>query len=151
LEDARLETAIGNKKVFSHTVTTTASRDAVWRLWTDTDCWNRWDLGLRSASSSARYLHAKAEGHIISCSGQRAKFKVTEWVEGEAYKFETALPLATLSVRRSFEPGPKTQFTHLVQFSGPLAALWALILGQGFRRALPPTMEQLSRLAEGNV
>lgn len=134
---------------FSHTAVTTASRSEIWRLWVDPESWSRWDLGLRSASTLGATLSGNATGEIVSLSGKRAHFRVTEWAEGMAYAFETELPLARLNIRRSFEPGRATRFTHAVRFSGPFAGLWALVLGRGFRRALPPTMVRLAWLAEG--
>ena len=141
--------ATGSSRAFSHTVTTRASRDCIWRLWVDTRTWANWDLGLSSAASATHLLRANAEGQIVSRAGQKAKFKVIEWQDGEAYAFRTSLPFAALNVRRTFEHGQQTRFTHAVHFSGPLAGLWAALLGRGFREALPPTMDQLVRLAEG--
>ena len=120
--------ATGSSRAFTHTVTTSASRDAVWRLWVDTRTWASWDFGLRSAASAQPTLHANAEGEIVSRAGQRARFKVTEWREGDAYAFRTSLPFAALTVRRSFEAGPQTRLTHAVHFSGPLGGLWAALL-----------------------
>lgn len=140
--------ASGSNRRFRHTVATTASRDAIWSLWTRPETWGSWDQGLKSAEGPPGGLMAGATGTIRSRGGQRAPFKVVEWQDREAYAFTTALPLATLAVRRRFEAGEMTRFTHDVSFSGPLAALWSMILGPGFRQALPPTMETLARLAE---
>ena len=44
--------------------------------------------------------------------------------------------------------GNNRAFIHEVCFTGPMAFLWAALLGPGFRKALPPTMEKLAALAE---
>lgn len=133
---------------FENILTTKAPRSAVWSLWTDPASWARWDLGLQSASGPSGGLCLGSVGEIISLGGQRSRFEVTEWRPEESYTIAVSLPMATLSIRRFFTTGPSTSFTHRVRFDGPLASLWAFVLGRRFRRALPPTMLQLAKLAE---
>jgi len=136
---------------FEHSVTTEAARSDIWWLWTDPATWARWDLGLRSASGPANGLGLGSVGEIISLGGQRSRFEVTEWRPKDGYVISVTLPLAELSITRFFAPGPRTTFVHAVRFDGPFAAIWAFILGRGFRRALPPTMLRLAELAEKGV
>lgn len=139
--------ADGSNAKFRDSATTTASRQAIWRLWTDPSTWQDWDRGLRGAEAASTLILG-ARGTIVSLSGRKTSFRVTEWSEHDAYGFVTALPFAALTVRRFFEPGDATRFTHEVSFSGPLARFWASVLGPGFRRALPATMSELARRAE---
>lgn len=133
---------------FENIVITKALRSAVWALWTDPESWARWDLGPKSASGPSGGLRLGSVGEIISLGDQRSRFEVTEWQPKESYTIAVALPMATLSIKRFLTAGPPTSFAHRVRFDGPLASLWAFVLGRGFRRALPPTMLQLAALAE---
>ncbi len=138
--------AEGTNSAFSHTVTTQASADAVWALWTDVSTWKDWDKGLKDAHMEG-FMALGAKGKIVPLSGSAADFEVTEFVEGESYSFETRLPGARLKVRRSFVSRDPIVFRHDVSFSGPMAGVLAGQLGPAFRAQLPPTMETLAALA----
>lgn len=139
--------ADGTNRAFSHIVETKAAPDRVWYLWTDVSTWKDWDAGLKDAELDGP-VTLGAKGKIIPLSGPSARFEVIEYVDGQAYAFETRLPFARLTVRRSFIDRDPTVFQHEVSFSGALAGFWAGRFGKGFRAALPPTMETLANLAE---
>lgn len=136
--------AEGTNRAFSHTVAT-QHPEAVWRLWTTPASWGQWDQGLTSASLDGE-MRVGAVGEIIPRQGNASRFTVTAFEEGRSYTFETQLPLAILRVQRAFN-GDRSAFTHTVTFEGAAAGPLAAMLGPGFRRALPPTMAALNRLA----
>lgn len=141
----------GTPKDFSYTLTTTASRERIWQLWTDVAGWPRWDTPLQSASLEAT-IGTGISGRLVTRSGQRSQFTVTEFAPVNSYAFCTNLPGATLTVRRFFgrgQDGGRLEFTHRVGFSGPLGGLFAALLGRGFMRQLPEVMTKLRQLAEG--
>lgn len=142
--------AAGTNRAFSHTAATAASPEAVWRLWTDPATWKDWDRGLKDASAEGP-LRLGATGRIVPLSGPPARFDVTEYDEGRSYAFATRLPLARLVVRRLFVGTAPTRFRHEVSFEGFLAGFWAAQFGPRFRAELPPTMEALAALAEGEA
>ena len=139
--------AEGTNRAFSHTLTTEASPERVWQLWTDATTWKDWDKGLKDAEIDEPFTLG-ATGRILPLSGPASKFEVVEYVEGQSYAFETRLPFARLTVRRSFVSLNPTTFQHEVSFDGLLAGFWAGRFGPGFRAALPPTMTSLAELAE---
>ena len=142
--------ATGAVSNFRWTVETEASRETIWRLWTTPETWGSWDGGLRSARVDGPFA-LDAVGAIQPLRGPESRFRVTEYAEGECYAFQTVLPLGSLTVRRSFEPSEATTFTHEVRFRGALGWFWANMLGRGFGKELPATMERLARLAETEV
>ena len=139
--------AEGTNRAFSHTVTTDAPSEHVWQLWTDTTTWKDWDKGLKDAEIDEPFALG-AKGQILPLSGPSSRFEVVEYVEGQSYAFETRLPFARLTVRRSFVSLNPTTLQHEVSFEGALAGFWASRFGPGFRAALPPTMTSLADLAE---
>ena len=145
MADANL--AAGTNRAFTHTVTTTASADAIWRLWTDVTTWKDWDRGLKDAEMTGP-MKLGATGRIIPLSGPASTFQITEFVDGEHYAFETRMPLARLTVRRTLISRDPVTFRHDVSFDGLGAGFWAGRFGPGFRAALPPTMAALSAQAE---
>lgn len=137
----------GTDRAFSYEVTTTASADRVWTLWTDVSTWKMWDQGLKDAELSEP-MRLGSKGKIIPLSGPSASFVVTEFNPKASYTFVTTLPFAKLTVQRTIIGTSPTRFRHDVSFSGPMAAVFAKRFGPGFRVALPPTMRAIATLAE---
>ena len=142
--------AAGLNQSFSHTLTTSASSEAIWELWTNIETWKSWDLGLKDAQIEGPFSLG-AKGKIIPLSGPPADFVVTQYDAGKMYAFSTKLPFATLNVRRTIIGIAPVVFRHDVSFTGPLAGFWASRFGPAFRTALPPTMAKLKALGEANV
>ncbi|MEO1658734.1 MAG: SRPBCC family protein [Pseudomonadota bacterium] len=139
--------AVGTNRAFYHEVSTTAEPTAIWRLWTDVSTWKDWDKGLADAKLGGPFV-VGATGTITPRSGPPARFDITQYEEGVSYAFETRLPLARLEVRRSFVRKDPVVIRHDVRFKGALGGFWAGRFGPSFREALPPTMNELTRLAE---
>ncbi|MEM9206964.1 MAG: polyketide cyclase [Pseudomonadota bacterium] len=138
--------AEGTNRNFSHTLET-SNPDEIWRLWTTPSTWGDWDQGLKSASMDEP-MRLGSLGEIVPHQGSVARFTVTEFSANQSCTFETKLPMAVLRVSRSFNVD-RTAFTHTVSFHGVSAIPLSTVLGPGFRKALPPTMETLNRLAAG--
>ena len=141
------EMAQGSNRAFSHTRETQASPDEIWVLWTDVSTWKSWDKGLADAELDGP-MGLGAIGRIIPSSGPASRFEVTAWAPNQSYTFETRLPLARLSVTRSFVSLDPVTFRHDVEFKGVLSGFWAARLGPQFRAALPSTMDALAERAE---
>ena len=143
---------VGTPRGFSCTLTTTAPKERIWQLWTDVAGWPRWDTPLQSASLEAT-IAAGVSGTLVTRDGQRSQFTVTAFAPMSGYTFCTRLPLATLTVGRFFgreHDDGRLEFTHRVAFSGPLAPLFAALLGRGFMWQLPDVMAKLRQLAESS-
>ncbi len=138
-----------SKKHFWHSMETTATPAAVWKVWTQVDNWHTWDTGLRSATLKSDSFGLGTRGVITSLEGRKSKFKVVDYQEGQSYTFKTALPLGGLYVKRSWkEENGKTVFTHEVWFSGLTGGLFAKLLGNDFREMLPGVLEKVKEQAE---
>lgn len=137
----------GTPRDFSYTLETTANKEVFWRIWTDVSNWHTWDTPLREAKLENTFQEG-SKGTFVTQQGQRSSFTITEYKPLQSYAFTTQLPGAKLRVRRYFS-SEKT-FTHHVTFSGPLGFLFALLLGRGFMKDLPPVMENLKRIAEAS-
>jgi hypothetical protein len=137
---------LGNNREFECTGTTRATGAQLWDAWMDVSTWKRWDRGLKDAHAP-QTLALGVKGVIVPLRGLDTTFEVTEFDAGRHYTFCTNLIAAKLYVRRSFVSQDPTVFRHQVWFSGPLGALWARLLGPGFRRAIPLTMATLADVA----
>jgi hypothetical protein len=135
---------------FSREVETTASAIQIWAVWTDVDGWGAWDKGLASAMLDGS-MKLGAKGTVIDFSGRRLPFTVTEWIDGKAYSFVTALPFGTLNIRRSIVSHNPCRFRHDVKFEGLGGWVLSHFLGPGFRQKLPETMDCIAAIAEGKT
>lgn len=143
--------AQGANARFFHEVETRAAPERIWFLWTTPQTWRLWDQGLADAEFSGPFV-VGATGRIVPKSGPKTRFRVTALQELRFYAFETSLPLARLVVERSIISRDPTLIRHDVSFKGAFGAVWASLFGPDFRKALPPTMDELVRLAgEGEL
>lgn len=144
--------AEGSHIHFKHTMTTSASKEQIWSLWTRPETWGSWDGGLKSAQVDGVFKQG-ARGQLIDVSGRSSSFTITVVELLRNYAFEVKLPLARLTVRRFFEASGngETIFTHDVRFSGLSAWIFAQIYGPGFRAELPHTMQRLAEFAEART
>lgn len=134
---------------FWHSITTEASPEAIWAVWTNVPHWKDWDTGLQDASLSGAFTEG-AKGKVISLQGRSSKFKLVEVVTGRSYTMKTKLPMGALYVKRSLETtGSSTRFTHEVWFKGLSAGLFARALGAEFRELLPGVVQNVDNIASG--
>jgi len=140
-----------SRKHFWHTVTTTASPEAVWAIWTDVPQWHTWDTGLKKAYMEEAF-GLEAKGELTSLEGRDTKFMVVAYEEGRSYTFKSALPLGGLYVKRTLsEENGQTAFTHEVWFQGLTAGIFARAFGDNFKKMLPEVMEAVKSKAEESV
>ncbi|OAV44243.1 SRPBCC family protein [Lewinella sp. 4G2] len=134
---------------FWHSVTTTASSAAVWRVWSDVANWKNWDEGLSAAELDGPF-EAGARGTLVT-DGRKVAFQIVTAMPESSYTVLTPLPLGQLFVRRSYAPatdgGPGGKITHEVWFAGLSAPLFTWILGRKFRPMLPGIVENVSKIA----
>jgi Polyketide cyclase / dehydrase and lipid transport len=136
---------------FWHTLSTNASSEAVWRVWTTVSEWHTWDKGLKSAALQGAFV-LNAEGSIVSQNGSTSRFRITTFEDGISYTFSTALPLATLHVKRTLsQRNQRQEFTHEVWFDGLLGGIFAQMLGKNFMAILPNVMQEVKVLAEADI
>ena len=67
---------------YEHTVTTTASPDEVWALWSDVGCWHRWDPAVERVALEGHFSEGAA-GTMTFAGGVEVPF-VLEIVEPRA-------------------------------------------------------------------
>lgn len=133
---------------FSHTVETSASPEAIWRVWTDVPNWKAWDDGLKDAQLNGPFA-AGAKGALIPDRGPKSTFRLTEVIPNQSYTFRTKLPLGALNVKRFLTTqNGKTAFTHEVWLTGVSKGIFGRALGRNYRKMLPDVMSKINRIAE---
>jgi hypothetical protein len=128
---------------------TTASPDRVWRLWSDTNNWNRWNTGIRNAQIDGPMANG-VTGTMTTNRGST-----------HAVTFSNVVPLRGFSMSMSGPPGATITFTceitpsgagstiaQSASFSGPLAFLWGPLMGSQMAPHFVPVLDDLAAAAE---
>lgn len=134
---------------FSHSVTTTASKQQIWQIWADVENWPQWDTELDMAHIEGE-LKQGAIGSFKPKNAPVLPFEITECIPGETYTFSAQMPLCQLQVKRYFcqSSSGETTFIHQVSFVGLLGWLFGWLVGKRIQKILPSVMEQLRAIAE---
>ena len=130
---------------------TEASAQAIWdRAYADADAWPQWNPEIASARLDEP-LALGAVARIRFRTGARIKFRVIEFDAGRLFTDEARLPLARMGHRHLLEPLPDggTRLTNTIYLRGPLAGLWARVLGRRAAAALPDGQRWIAALGGG--
>lgn len=134
-----------------HTETTAAPPARLWRRYTDPTRWPEWDHGTERVTVDGP-LAVGTRGTLKPTGGPTTRFTFTEVVPERGFTDVTRLPLARLTFTHRLEPdGTGCRFTHRVTITGPLAPLFARVIGRTIARELPTAMRALARLAEAGI
>jgi hypothetical protein len=130
-----------------HDIEIAASADAVFSLYADPSRWPEWDSETVAVELSA--LRPGEAGWLTPRTGPRARVRVADVVPGRSFTIEAMLPLCRMRFGHELDEGRgRTRATHWVAFSGPLAFLFARLIGRGIDATLPATLVGLKAAAE---
>jgi len=134
--------------ISSAAVTSSASPDAFFAEWADMASWPEWNLDTEWVRLDGPFVEG-ATGTLKPKGGPKVPFLVARLVDGEEFTDVSRLLGARLTFRHlvSTEAG-RTTVSVEVSMSGPLAAVWRLILGKGLRDSLLPDLRRLVERAE---
>ena len=126
-----------------------APAQAIWeRAYADASAWPRWNPEIADARL-AQPLALGATARIRFRNGARMRFRVVEHEHGRLFTDEARLPLARMGHRHLLEPlaDGRTRLLNTIYIRGPLAGLWARLLGAKAAAALPESQKAIERLA----
>ena len=133
---------------FSHTDSTIATSDKIWKVWTDVPNWKQWDKGLKEAMLEGEFI-VGTKGKLIPDKGPKSKFIISELEPIKSYTFKTKIPFGWLIIKRTLEVKEgKTFFTHDVAFTGILKKILGNKLGKNYRAMLPSVLAEIKQIAE---
>lgn len=134
--------------IIEHTVETTASPAAVWNIWQDVENWNTWDAGIEYSRLDGPF-QTGTTGILKPKEGPLVKTTLTAVEPLKGFSDEAKLPLAKIVVSHEMRPSKgKTLITHRIEMKGPLAFLFAYLIGRGMKKNLPKEMMSLVKKAE---
>lgn len=124
----------------SRSVLTTARPESIWGRWTIPAHWTQDD----PSTTDNRFAVPPRVGDrgVIHGYAGAQEFTFTELVANERMTFTMRLPGARLTLPHWMESTPQgLKVTHAFRLDGPLAFLYALIVGRRLVRELPHVMD----------
>jgi hypothetical protein len=128
--------------------TSTGSPAAYFARWIEHDTWPTW-------SPDTEWVRVKGptavgtRGVLKPRGGPRVKFAISACTSDREYTDTSSLPGARLVFQHTVEPsGQGCDLRVLVTMEGPLAFVWAKIMGAGFRDSAQADLDRLVRLVE---
>jgi uncharacterized protein YndB with AHSA1/START domain len=107
-----------------------APPDAIWALWADVDRWPDWNEQIQRVEVDGE-LRVGAELRIKLRRGGTVRNVVTELEPGRRLTYEARFPGARSGLEHRLRPGKRSvEVTHRRYVDGPLASLWAPMLGR---------------------
>ena len=134
--------------IIKHTLQTHARICDIWHIWEDVNNWNTWDHGLEYSTINGPFIEG-ATGNLQPKGGPRLGTRLTAVEPQKMFVVESRLFLARIIVSHYVtESAGKTEVTHQVEINGPLAFLYANLIGRGMKRNLPQEMQAMVKQAE---
>lgn len=132
------------------------SASAVWsRAYADASAWPLWNDALASASLLGPFA-AGSRARVRFRTGLRLRFTLVEVEPDRVFTDESRLLGARMGHRHELEPLPArdgspagVRLVNTIYIRGPLARLWALVLGPQAKRGLPGWQRRAAALAVG--
>ncbi len=132
-------------------VETTASAQAVWKIWSDTSTWPEWNPDVKSMTLNGPFA-VGTTGTMVTKQGTRA-IQLTEVVPARSFRLETTvIPLTrfTFECKVSAGPGGKTTVSQAILVGGPLGGVVGGMMGRQIADTFPALLQGLARKAEAS-
>jgi hypothetical protein len=125
----------------SHTIVTKeATKEQMWKLFSDVNNWHKWDKGIDYAKIEGKFeqgntfeLKPKGNGKV--------KIVLYETIENQKFVDLTKFPLAKMYGEHTFEDTPEgLKITTKMSVEGILGFLWRKIVAEDIVNGLPQEM-----------
>lgn len=134
--------------IIEHTVTTTATPEAVWNQLEKVSEWPEWDGGLETAQLVGPFAQG-AQLKLKPKGSPNVVCTLSECTAPYSFTSTSKLPLATMIFSHKAEQKEgKTIITHRIEMVGLLQHIFGFLIGQKIKAELPNAMKKLALLAE---
>ena len=131
-----------------HTAHSTASRETVWALWSDTAGWPRWNPTIAEVSLDGPFAEGTT-GRLKPTHGPKAEMVLRDVRPAAGFTDVARLPGAQMRVEHEVADAPEggSRVTERAVLHGPLARAWSLLLGRQLRRDMTAGAHASARAA----
>jgi Polyketide cyclase / dehydrase and lipid transport len=132
-----------------HSIETTSSPDAIWRLWSDVSGWAAWNSDIEHIEISGPF----AAGSTITMTPvdqDPVELRIAEAVEPDLFVDEASLGDVVVRTIHRVEPvaDDRNRVTYRIEITGPAADRVGPELGPQISGDFPDTLSALVRQAE---
>jgi hypothetical protein len=133
---------------FEHKVITKASKESIWKLWSNVAGWNHWDKEIEFSSLIGPFQKG-SKGFLKPKGGPKTQFKLTNVNELHSFSDRTRLPFCNLDFIHTIQETNKgLEVCHRIEFSGMLTFLFSRVIGKNIQAGIPEAVANLISLAE---
>jgi hypothetical protein len=135
------------KKVYS-TVTKEATKEQMWKLWSDPNSWHLHDKGIEWAKLQGRF--EKGNGITLKAKGgPEVKMDLAEVIEKKTYTDVTHFFLAEMWDEHTLEETPNgLKITNKLWVTGLLSFLWIKLVAGNIAKTMPTDFEDQIKRAK---
>ncbi len=129
-------------------IRTRATKEQVWKLWTDIPNWNTWDEQVTSSNLNGEFKIGQI-GELVPKGGPKSNYTLIEVTPHKSFTSRSSLPFTKMDfIHEMEEVDGALILTHKVQFSGFLSFLFSNVIGSKIVKELPHAMNKLSDMAQ---
>lgn len=122
-------------------VTTEATKEQMWKLFSDVNNWHTWDSSIEFAKLEGKF----EKGNFFTLrpkGGPNVKVELLETIENKMFLDVTKFPFAKMYDKHTFEETPEgLKITNTITLRGLLGFVWRKIVAQKIVDALPEDMK----------
>ncbi len=129
---------------------TEATKEQIWKLWTDVAKWNLWDAEVETSELFGQFKTG-TKGVLKPAGGPKTKFEMIECTNFKSFTDRSFLPLCKMDfIHTMTETNGGLEITHKVVMTGIMTFLFSIIIGSKIKVGLPIAVEKLIELAKKN-
>ncbi|MDI9356345.1 MAG: hypothetical protein QM536_04870 [Chitinophagaceae bacterium] len=129
---------------------TTATKEQIWKLWTDVPNWNVWDKEVETSKLFGQF-QTGTKGILKPVEGPKAKFEIIELTNLKSFTIRSFLPLCKMDFIHTINQAKdRLEITHKIVMTGFMTFLFSRAIGHKIKGGLPLVVEKLIELAEKN-
>lgn len=130
---------------------TTATAQQIWHLWQDISTWNSWDHDLELGQINGPF-QVGTTGYLKFKDSPQFKTLLTCVKPYKMFVQQLQLFGATVVMTHSIDHvNDKTHVTLQTEIKGPLAFIFACLLGRSIKKKIPLEMEEMLKKAESVI
>lgn len=134
--------------IIKHTIATKASPEIIWNIWRDVENWKTWDHGIEFSTIDGPFA-VGTKGTLKPKGGPLVHMLLNKVEPQRTFVDESRLFLARIIVSHDMmEHNGRTLVTHQIEMMGPLAFLFAFLIGRKMKKNLPQEMQAMVKMAE---
>lgn len=122
------------------------NKEAVWKLWSDVQNWDRWDNDVEHATLEGGFKTGSTIMFKIK-NGPKIKMSLVEVIDKAKYTDLTKFPLAKMYGEHLMEEVPGgLMLTTTITVKGPLRWLWKKLVAEDVVKEIPFQFDNIERL-----